>query len=82
MRIVREDWLKIGSDDGRRPHPAFGDGPTAEYLPPRFGDAEAPMDGTRTAREPRLPSRPHDSRLILSWIATQAPRSRWLRGGG
>lgn len=43
MKIVREDWLKIGWDDGRRPHLAFGDGPTLQYLPPRFGDPERPQ---------------------------------------
>lgn len=43
IRIVREDWLKIAWDDGRRPHLAFGDGPTAGYLPPRSGDPERPQ---------------------------------------
>lgn len=42
MKIVREDWLKIGWEGGRRPHLAFGDGPTENYLPPRWGEPERP----------------------------------------
>lgn len=43
MAIIREDWLKIARPDGSYPHLAFGDGPTHNYLPPRWGDPERPQ---------------------------------------
>lgn len=42
MSIVREDWLKIGWDGDRRSHLAFGDGPTENYRPSRWGDPDSP----------------------------------------
>lgn len=42
LKIVREDWLKVGRDREDPLHLAFGDGPTDEYRPPRWGDPERP----------------------------------------
>jgi catechol 2,3-dioxygenase-like lactoylglutathione lyase family enzyme len=42
LEIVREDWLRVGRSRADPLHLAFGDGPTDEYLPPRWGDAERP----------------------------------------
>lgn len=42
LKIVCEDWLKVGRDRADPLHLAFGDGPTDEYRPPRWGDPERP----------------------------------------
>lgn len=42
LKIVREDWLKVGGDRADPLHLAFGDGPTDEYRPPVWGDPERP----------------------------------------
>ena len=43
MKIIREDWLKIGKAPDTYPQLAFGDGPTENYKPPRWGDPERPQ---------------------------------------
>lgn len=43
MKIIREDWLKIGKAPDIYPQLAFGDGPTENYKPPRWGDPERPQ---------------------------------------
>lgn len=41
-QIVRNDWMKIGTDPERFPHIAFGDG-WSDGRQPRWGDAEHPV---------------------------------------
>lgn len=43
MQIVREDWLKIGKDAETYPQLAFGDGPTENYVAPRWPDPDYPQ---------------------------------------
>jgi Glyoxalase-like domain len=42
MRVLREDWLVIGYGREVLPRLAFGDGPSEEYLAPRWGDPDRP----------------------------------------
>jgi catechol 2,3-dioxygenase-like lactoylglutathione lyase family enzyme len=42
MRIIREDWFKIATDEDSSPQLAFGDGP-GEYTPPSWPDPERPQ---------------------------------------
>jgi hypothetical protein len=42
MRIIREDWFKIATDEDSSFNLAFGEGP-GEYRPPRWPDPEHPQ---------------------------------------
>lgn len=43
MRIIREDWVKVATEKNAFPQLAFGDGPTDNYLAPRWPDSEYPQ---------------------------------------
>jgi hypothetical protein len=42
MRILRDDWIKVGKDLATYPHLAFGDG-WSDQRPPRWQDPEYPQ---------------------------------------
>jgi catechol 2,3-dioxygenase-like lactoylglutathione lyase family enzyme len=44
MRIIRDDWIKVGRDVATFPHLAFGDG-WSDARPPTIGDAGYPTQG-------------------------------------
>lgn len=41
MRILRQDWIKVGKDGNTHPHLAFGDG-WSDQRPPRWPDPDYP----------------------------------------
>src|SRR5262245_34630411 len=67
LKIVRQDWLKVGRDREDPLHLAFGDGPTDEYRPHRWGDTERPAQA-----QLKIPVRdlPAAERLALELGAT------------